>query len=226
MPTVRYTSFAGEIVGENRAGVKRDYVPDPLGSTVALLDNAQTKTDTFIYWPYGEERSRTGTTATPMRFAGGAGYFRDSATKVYVRARHLQCAHARWLTSDPLWWRNGRVKPFCYVLDRPLVGLDPSGLAGPIYGKCCGPQDNPWFGKGDDSLDQCCCNHDQCWRQAKPIRCNVYNQFLPQCALCTIILCWCFRITAHCADAKNFFACLCARNTFKIYACGPSYVPP
>ena len=67
MATVRYTVIDGEVLSESRGGVKRDYVPDPLGSTVALLDNTQTKTDTFSYWPYGEEASRTGTTPTPFR---------------------------------------------------------------------------------------------------------------------------------------------------------------
>ena len=55
MGTVRYTNFNGRIVSENRNGVLRDYVADPLGSTVALLDGSQTRTDTFSYWPYGEE---------------------------------------------------------------------------------------------------------------------------------------------------------------------------
>ena len=53
----RYTVIDGEVVSENRGGVERDYVPDPLGSTVALLDNTQTKTDTFTYWPYGEVKT-------------------------------------------------------------------------------------------------------------------------------------------------------------------------
>src|SRR5947207_2497373 len=51
---VTCTVVNGEVLSENRGGVKRDYLPDPLGSTVALLDNTQTKTDTFTYWPYGE----------------------------------------------------------------------------------------------------------------------------------------------------------------------------
>ena len=42
---VVYTVVNGEVLSENRNSVKRDYVPDPLGSTVALLDNTQTKTD-------------------------------------------------------------------------------------------------------------------------------------------------------------------------------------
>jgi hypothetical protein len=66
----RYTVINGEVIAEKRTGVRRLYVPNPLGSTVALLDNTQAKTDTFEYWPYGEERSRTGTTATPFRFLG------------------------------------------------------------------------------------------------------------------------------------------------------------
>ena len=77
----------GEIVSENRNGVIRDYVPDALGSTVALLDNTQTITDTFSYFPSGTVASRTGTTATPFQFVGTKGYHADSSGKTYVRAR-------------------------------------------------------------------------------------------------------------------------------------------
>src|SRR5881628_672204 len=99
---VRYTVHNGQIVSENRGGVERDYVPDPLGSTVALLDNTQTKTDTFSYWPYGEERSRTGSIPTSLRFVGTRGYYRDSVQRAYVRSRQLNLATGRWLTRDPL----------------------------------------------------------------------------------------------------------------------------
>ena len=87
MGTVRYTVVDGEIIGEKRDGVRRTYLPDPLGSTVALLDNTQAQTDTFSYWPYGEVSARTGTTATPFQHVGTLGYYRDSPTKSYVRAR-------------------------------------------------------------------------------------------------------------------------------------------
>jgi hypothetical protein len=52
---LRYTVIDGEVTAEKRNGVRSFYVPEPLGSTVALLDNTQTKTDTFSYWPYGEK---------------------------------------------------------------------------------------------------------------------------------------------------------------------------
>ena len=78
---VVYTVVNGRVLSENRAGVKRDYVADSLGSTVALLDNTQAKTDTFTYWPYGEVKTRIGTTPTPFQYVGGWGYYRDSASR-------------------------------------------------------------------------------------------------------------------------------------------------
>lgn len=66
MGTVRYTVIDGEVVAEKRNGVRKQYVPDPLGSTAAMLDSTQVQTDTFSYWPYGEVASRTG--STPMTF--------------------------------------------------------------------------------------------------------------------------------------------------------------
>ena len=70
---VKYTVMNGEILSENRGGVERDYVPDPQGNTIALMDSNQTITDTFNYWPYGELQSRTGTNPTPFRYVGTKG---------------------------------------------------------------------------------------------------------------------------------------------------------
>ena len=100
MPVVNYTVLEGEVVSEVRGGVRKDYVPDTLGSTVALLDNTQTKTDTWEYWPYGEIRS--GSSATPFQFVGTLGYYKDTSSRTYVRARHYRQNQARWLTVDPL----------------------------------------------------------------------------------------------------------------------------
>src|SRR6266540_6142226 len=91
----RYTTVNREVIAEERGGVRRLYVPDPAGSTVALLDNTQAKTDAFEYWPYGEERVRTGTTATPFRFLGTHGYYRDSARRTYARIRALDTSKGR-----------------------------------------------------------------------------------------------------------------------------------
>lgn len=131
MATVRYTVINSEVIAEKRSGVRRQYVPDPLGSTVALLDNTQAKTDTFTYWPYGEEATRTGTTATSFRYVGTLGYYRDSATKSYVRARYLDTKLGRWVSEDPVYLGDSNApdyNAYCYVSNRPTVLVDYSGL--------------------------------------------------------------------------------------------------
>ncbi|MBI5707744.1 MAG: hypothetical protein HZC36_12240 [Armatimonadetes bacterium] len=124
MPVTDYCTIDGEIVSEIRNGTERDYVPDPLGSTVALLDGSQTKTDTYTYWPYGEMRTSTGTNATPFKFAGTLGYFRDSSTRTYVRARTYQQGYGRWMTVDTLW----PIQPsYAYCQTNPVTWIDALG---------------------------------------------------------------------------------------------------
>ena len=131
MGTVRYTTVYGEIIAETRNGVRKQYIPDPQGNTVAMIDNTQTITDTFNYWPYGDIQSRTGTTPTPFQFVGTRGYYKDSAsinTKTYVRARHLDVAKCRWLTADPIGFAGGDWNLYRYVGNNPRTMVDPSGL--------------------------------------------------------------------------------------------------
>ncbi len=124
---VVYTTFAGQIVSENRGGVTREYISDPLGSTIALASSTEI-TDTWDYWPYGEVMSRTGTNPTPFTFVGTLGYFKDLLDKLfYVRARHYQPNYSRWLTVDLLWPVESA---YAYSLNRPLDRIDPSGRIG------------------------------------------------------------------------------------------------
>ncbi len=127
MGTVRYTVIDGEILSENRDGVKRDYVPDPQGNVIALLDNTQTKTDTFDYFPYGEVANRTGTTQTPFQYLGAHGYYKDNSGRTYVRHRFLDTAHVRWMTQDPIGFGSGDWNLYRYVENNPVLYADPSG---------------------------------------------------------------------------------------------------
>ncbi len=125
----RYTVVDGEVIAEKRSGVRKQYVPDPLGSTVALLDKTQTQTDTFTYWPYGEVRTRTGTTATPFQYVGTKGCHQDSSSRTYMRARVLDVVKGRWLPQDPIGY-DGGLNLYAYVDNMPTVYIDPSGLQG------------------------------------------------------------------------------------------------
>ncbi len=129
MGTVRYTVIDGEVIAEKRNGVRKLYVPDPLGSTVALLDNTQAQTDTFSYWPYGEDAGRTGSTPTPFQYVGTAGYYRDSSIRDYVRTRTLSTLQGRWITEDPIGYIGGDWNFFRYVMDSPMSGADVSGMS-------------------------------------------------------------------------------------------------
>ena len=123
----RYTVIDGEIITEKRSGVRSLYVPDSLGSTRGLINNAQTQTDAFAYWPYGEQQSRTGMTSTPFQFVGSLGYYNDSPSKTYVRARFLDTARGRWVTQDPLGFAGGDLCLYRYVANQPITLADASG---------------------------------------------------------------------------------------------------
>jgi hypothetical protein len=129
MGTVRYTVVHGEVIAEKRGGVRRSYVPDPLGSTVALLDTAQAQTDTFTYWPYGEVRTRTGTTATPLQFVGTLGYYRDSSGRAYVQVRTLRTDLGQWQTTSNLITSVHVLNVAQYASSNPETGATPFGTA-------------------------------------------------------------------------------------------------
>jgi RHS repeat-associated protein len=127
MAVVNYTVVNGEVIAEKRGGVRSCYVPDPLGSTRALLDNTQTITDSFDYWPYGEVKpGRTGTTATPFQYGGTLGYYQDSGSRTYVRRRVLRPSMTRWQTEDPVWNGWGQ-SLFSYGANSPATYTDPTG---------------------------------------------------------------------------------------------------
>lgn len=121
---VRYTVLRGELIEERRNGVRRTYVPDPLGSIVALVNDAGTVSDTFSYWPFGEVKARTGSTPTQFQFVGSLGYFANS-TNIYVRSRFLRTSIGSWLSRDPL---QDSPHAYNYCYNSPVSISDPSGL--------------------------------------------------------------------------------------------------
>jgi RHS repeat-associated protein len=142
MPKASFLTMDGEILSQTRDGVQRDYLNDPLGSVAALLDSNQTVTDTFDYWPYGEERSRTGTTTTPHRYVGALGYYTEESGRIYVKVRHYQPEVGQWMSRDPLWPSESA---YLYVEGNPTNWTDPSGMAPQILG--CGPQAKAFLSK-------------------------------------------------------------------------------
>ena len=106
----------------------KTYVPDPLGSTVALLNTSQTQTSTYSYWPYGEVNTSRGQNATPFQFVGTKGYYTDVTGRTYVRKRFLDTPTGRWLTQDPIGFDGEDANLYRYVRDNPVSITDPTGL--------------------------------------------------------------------------------------------------
>lgn len=125
---VRYNVVDGETVSEQRAGVKSFYVPDALGSTIAIQDNTGVITDRLTYWPFGEVASHVGTATTPFKYCGEHGYYADGSDRAYVRRRILVNVLARWLTADPLYFDGGSLNLYEYATSNPISHLDPTGL--------------------------------------------------------------------------------------------------
>lgn len=72
---VRYTSISGQILAVCRGASRTEFVPDLVGSVIAMVDNTQSVSDTFSYWPYGEIRVRTGDNPSRLQFRGTSGYY-------------------------------------------------------------------------------------------------------------------------------------------------------
>ncbi len=101
--TARYVSAEGELLAEKRGGSRFWYVPDPLASVIAMLDSTQSQPDTRHYWPYGEVRTQTGSSASPFRYLGAEQAHRDSDARTYLEADDLSTRLGGWITApDPM----------------------------------------------------------------------------------------------------------------------------
>lgn len=125
--SARYTMIDGEVIAQERGGVRHQLVPDPLGSVVALYDDSGTKTDTFGYWPYGESSGRTGTTNVKFQFVGNLGYYQDGVTRNYIRARYLDKNKVCWITEDIIANQKLQGNIYLYVGSNPIRYTDATG---------------------------------------------------------------------------------------------------
>ncbi len=124
MAYATYTFMDNELVGLQHDGRQRDVATDPQGSVVHLMTSFFVSSDTLSYWPYGQQRSKSGTVNIPFHYAGAHGYYEDTSNRLYVRARYYRADLGNWITKDPLWPQE---PAYAYVRGNPTNYVDPSG---------------------------------------------------------------------------------------------------
>ena len=106
----------------------RDLLTDPLGSLVREIASGASLGSLVEMYPYGTLVKDTGAATTPFVFVAAYGYYTDSASRDYVRARELMKSIGRWLQVDPLWPEE---MAYGYVRGSVINAKDPSGLQDP-----------------------------------------------------------------------------------------------
>lgn len=133
--TTRYIYGPGDLPIEEvqQDGTRRHYHRDQLGSTRLLTDNSGTAIGTATFSAYGNRTSVTGTSTTPL---GYAGQYTDVETGLqYLRARYYDPSTGVFVSRDPLASTTREV--YEYTAGSPLNGTDPSGLCGPFGNEGC-----------------------------------------------------------------------------------------
>jgi RHS repeat-associated protein len=127
-PTSWYFNvLAGErVVGRQRnAGSRRYYHADLLGSTRSVVEDT-TVVESYDFEPWG--LLMPGRTLAGPTKEGFTGKEQDAETGLdYFGARYYMPALARWTAVDPLAEKHLEWSPYNYVLNNPLVLIDPDG---------------------------------------------------------------------------------------------------
>jgi RHS repeat-associated protein len=122
-------AFYGNQLSQRRSGTTSYYHFDALGSTLQLTGSTGTVTDSYLYRAFGDLVASSGATVNPYQYVGRKGYIYDGDLDNFqVRARRYDPTTGRWWSRDPIGFAGGDANLYQYVGNRPLVGLDPSGL--------------------------------------------------------------------------------------------------
>jgi len=81
----------------------KDLLTDPLGSLVREIASGASLGSLVEMYPYETLVKDTGAATTPFVFVAAYGYYTDSSSRDYVRARELMKSIGRWMQVDPLW---------------------------------------------------------------------------------------------------------------------------
>ena len=150
-----------------RRGADHYYLlPDFQGHTRQLTNAAGAIFEPHIYDAWGREIWPIVTTGLYLRGFGQLGYWRGTASREYVRARHLRVELGRWLSMDPMVMHGSSrheyagAGPFDYIDPPGMLHATPALKPGWHVGNNP-PSTGPWqpqpFCKHMATARYCCC---------------------------------------------------------------------
>jgi RHS repeat-associated protein len=111
-------------------GTRHYYHFDPVGSTIAMTDDAKSVVSSYAYDAFGELTIGIEATANPFKFGGQYGLMDEANELLYVRARYYAPRLGRFLSKDVFTGEVTSTKTlnlYAYAYQNPLMYIDPSG---------------------------------------------------------------------------------------------------
>jgi RHS repeat-associated protein len=107
----------------------RDFLPDALGSTVALTDSTGVVQTSYTYEPFGNATAAGSTSTNSYQFTGREN---DATGLDFFRARYYNPTLQRFVSQDPVGFGGGDLNLYGYTGQSPNNFSDPNGEIVPI----------------------------------------------------------------------------------------------
>jgi RHS repeat-associated protein len=108
-----------------QSGTNYYYDSDGLLSTTSLTSQSGGIASTYSYDNFGNVLSQTGSVANPFQYTGRE--FDSEVGLWYYRARYYDANTGRFVSEDPTGFGSGDPNFYRYVMNNPVVLIDPSG---------------------------------------------------------------------------------------------------
>ncbi len=94
---------------------------------MALTDINKTIANKYAYSPFGTIANQEETVVQPFKFVGQYGIMTEDNGWYYMQARYYDPAVGRFIAEDPIGFDGGDVNLYAYVLNNPVMFIDPEG---------------------------------------------------------------------------------------------------
>jgi len=135
--TLESAAFGGgRFVNTNNTILPYYYITDHLGSTRVITDNSGNVVERNDYYPFGGKHANSGyaqLTVNKQKFNGKELQTTGNTGFLDYGARMYDDVIGRWGVVDPMAEKYSGWSPYVYVLNNPIILVDPDGLTPRIY---------------------------------------------------------------------------------------------